>query len=357
MQYSKFIVKNELINKQIIKKYTLLSKTEYPINNPVCIDEHLEWKYLNNPLGLSYGINGYSGDELIARVSNQKKNFIFKNKTFKGSNLCDLLINKKYRKLENFLKLTNQYFIRKEIPESDINIMLPNEISINLYKKILNLNPIGTLELRSIPIINSLVENKLKIKIPSFLISVFDNFLLFIIKILKSISKIRFCKDEVENAEYEEMIKTFYQDNLIQGQRSKEWIKWRYNIKSKVIYTVEFIYFGNQLIGYLAYRSKEKYGFKILMIMEIVLIKNNFFIEATILMKLIYSAIRLNCDFIFSLRSIQKRNPLSNFLFPKIPNFLIPISLDLFVISNIKNSKQILDINNWKINMADLDIF
>ena len=105
---------------------------------------------------------------MIARISYQKKNFFLKNKIIKGANLCDLLIHKNNRKLDNFLKLTNQFFIRKDIPDSNVSIMLPNEISINIYKKILNLNPIGALELRVIPLINSIIHKKLNIKIPNF---------------------------------------------------------------------------------------------------------------------------------------------------------------------------------------------
>ena len=52
-------------------------------------------------------------DNLIARVSYQRKNFIFKNKIIKGANLCDLLINKKNRKLHNFIKLTKPFFVKK----------------------------------------------------------------------------------------------------------------------------------------------------------------------------------------------------------------------------------------------------
>ena len=84
MKKSEFIFINELINSQIIKKYILLSKTEYSKNNPNCLEKkHMKWKYLNNPLGISYGINGYIDDKLFARVSYQKKNFIFK-KDHKG---------------------------------------------------------------------------------------------------------------------------------------------------------------------------------------------------------------------------------------------------------------------------------
>ena len=162
MKKAEFIVFKELINKQIIKKYSLLSQTEYSKKNPISQEKHLRWKYLQNPSGLSYAINGYCEDKLIARISYQKKNFFLKNKIIKGANLCDLLIHKKNRKLDNFLKLTSQFFIRKDIPESNLSIMMPNEISINLYKKVLNINPIGSLELRVIPLINSIIQKKIK---------------------------------------------------------------------------------------------------------------------------------------------------------------------------------------------------
>ena len=159
MKKSEFIFINELIDSQIIKKYILLSETEYSKNNPVAIEKHMKWKYLNNPRGISYSINGYLNDKLFARVSYQKKNFIFKNQIIKGSNLCDLLINKKNRKFDNFLNLTRPFFVNKEIPESNIGIMIPNEVSINFYKKILNLKPVGSLELRLFPIFNSITNN------------------------------------------------------------------------------------------------------------------------------------------------------------------------------------------------------
>ena len=357
MKKSEFIFINELINSQIIKKYTLLSKTEYHKNNPNCLEKHMKWKYLNNPLGISYGINGYLEDNLIARVSYQKKKFIFKNKIIKGANLCDLLINKKNRKLHNFIKLTKPFFVKKDIPESNLAIMLPNEVSINVYKKILNLKPIGSLELRFLPILNSIIQNKLKVKIPALLKSPLDNMFLSIIKFLQVITKISFSRDEVDNKVYEKMIKNFYKDNLIQGERSKKWLNWRYNPQSTIKYFLEYIYLGNKLIGYFVYREAEKYSYKLLMIMEIVITKKNPLIELTILFKLIFLANKLNCDLILTLRSTQKNNPLSNLLFPKIPNFLLPTPLEFFIISKSGLSPQLLDLRNWKINMADFDIF
>ena len=153
------------------------------------------------------------------------------------------------------------------------------------------------------------------------------------------------------------MIRTYYKDNLIQGERSKKWIQWRYSSNSSINYFLEYIFIGDILVGYFAYRKAEKNGYEVLMLMDLVLIKKNFLIELTILFKLISIAFKKKCDLILSLRTIQKNNPLSSLLFPKIPNFLLPIPLELFIISNEESSSQIYDINKWKINMADLDIF
>ena len=105
MNESEFIVIQELINSKIIKKYTLLSQKEYSKKNPISKENHLKWKYLKNPLGFSYGTNAYCKEQLIARISYQKKNFIFKNQIIRGANLCDLLIHKKNRSLDNFFYL------------------------------------------------------------------------------------------------------------------------------------------------------------------------------------------------------------------------------------------------------------
>ena len=98
MKKPNFLIKKEIVDIPIIKRYALLSQSEYSNDNPISLEEHLRWKYLNNPEGLSYGINGYSGDKLVARISYQKKNFIFKDHIINGANLCDLLIDKENRK-------------------------------------------------------------------------------------------------------------------------------------------------------------------------------------------------------------------------------------------------------------------
>tara|TARA_B100001027_G_scaffold201124_1_gene160943 strand:+ start:710 stop:1783 length:1074 start_codon:yes stop_codon:yes gene_type:complete len=357
MKKSEFIIIKELINIPIIKQYALLSQTEYSKKNPVSQEKHLLWKYIDNPEGLSYAINGYCDDKLKARISYQRKTFFFKNNIIKGANLCDLLIHKNNRKLENFFKLTAPFFRKKDIPHSKLSIMLPNEISIDIYKKILNLKPIGTLELRVMPIFNSIKHEKFKINIPRIITSSSYKFLNFILGNIQKIFKINFSKSEVKNQKYEKMIRNYYKDNLIQGERSQKWIRWRYSSKSRINYFLEYIFSGNELIGYIAYREAEKFSLKILVIMEIVIIKKNIFIELIILLKLISLSIKLKCNLILSLRSIQKNNPLSNPLFPRIPNLFLPTPLELFIIVNNDLSPEILDIRNWKINMADLDIF
>lgn len=357
MKNTESIFKNELINTKIIKNYIVLSESEYSQKNPICLEKHLNWKYLNNPYGLSHAINGYLKDKLIGRISYQRKNFIFKNKVIKGANLCDLLVDKNHRNLENFFKLTTPFFTNNEIPGANISIMIPNEISINIYKKLLNLKPVGSLECRFFPIINSIVFNKLGIQIPNFTNKLFQKLLLFINKNLQYIFKITFSNKKVEDEKYQKMIRTYYKDNLIQGERSKRWIEWRYSSQSTINYTLEYIFLNDNLIGYYSYRKAEKYGYNLLIIMEIVIIKKNIFIELSILLNLIYLAHKLNCDFILTLRSTQKNNPLSNFLFPKIPKFLFPTPLEFFVIKNGKTVPQIFDVKNWKINMADFDIF
>ena len=66
---------------------------------------------------------------------------------------------------------------------------------------------------------------------------------------------------------------------------------------------------------------------------------------------------RFNCDLLPTLRSSQKNNPLSNFLFPKIPNYLLPTPIEFFIISKEDLVPEVFDIKKWKINMADFDIF
>ena len=66
---------NELLTNKLLLSYALLSRNEYPPNHSVCCEKHLKWKYLDNPLGPSYGINGYYKNKLEGRISYQKKIF------------------------------------------------------------------------------------------------------------------------------------------------------------------------------------------------------------------------------------------------------------------------------------------
>tara|TARA_Y100000589_G_scaffold278737_1_gene274329 strand:- start:470 stop:673 length:204 start_codon:yes stop_codon:yes gene_type:complete len=64
------------------------------------------------------------------------------------------------------------------------------------------------------------------------------------------------------------------------------------------------------------------------------------------------------CECIINLRTYQKGNSLNNnFIFPKIPHFLLRKPIELFLINKNLLDKEFYKIQNWKINMADLDIF
>tara|TARA_A100001035_G_scaffold249054_1_gene219519 strand:+ start:1862 stop:2938 length:1077 start_codon:yes stop_codon:yes gene_type:complete len=358
MSKKNLFFKTEIITKSIITNYSKLSKNEYKENNPVCSGEHLEWKYMNNPFGFSNGVNGYDEKKLVARVSYQKKKFFFKNKILMGVNLCDLLISKNYRTIENFLKLTDEFFVKKKLPASNFSLMIPNEKSLPLYKTILRITPIGNLEIRFFPVFTSLLNYFLGCKIFAPLNFLIEKLISIFLNFFKYFSKINFSVKKIEKVEYENMINKYYKDELLQGDRSFEWISWRYNKKSKINYSIEYIYFKNNLIGYFAYRKIKKFRINMILLMETVLIKKNFLIEISILLKLIKTIINSNCSFLINIRTRQKNNFLNNrFLFPFIPNYLLPNPLELFMINNSKIDKEALNIKNHKINMADLDIF
>ena len=67
------------------------------------------------------------------------------------------------------------------------------------------------------------------------------------------------------------MIKNYYKDNLIQGERGTEWIHWRYSPQSTIKYFLEYIFLGDQLIGYFVYREAEKHNYKFLMKIKVLL--------------------------------------------------------------------------------------
>lgn len=351
-------IMNELLTNKLILSYAILSRNEYPPNNPVCCEKHLKWKYLDNPLGTSYSINGYYLNKLEGRISYQKKIFLFKNKFYRGANLCDLLIRKELRIFKNFLSLTNQFFISKEIPESDFGIMVPNEISIDLYKNVLKIKPIGKLELRCKPLFFIILKRFLGIKSTKFLDFFNLKFNSVFEKCLNLIFKLKCSPNDIKFEEYSKMINKYYEDELIKGSRTWDWHKWRYNKDSRIKYYVEYIHFRKKLIGYFAYRKIEKSGFNIILIMEIISIKKNFLIDLLILIKLISKAILLKCEFILNLRTWQRNNALNNFfIFPRIPNFLLKKPIELFLINKKELDNEFYQIKNWKINMADLDIF
>ena len=350
--------KIELLNSELLKRYTSIAKTEYSKRTPICSNKYLRWKYLENPLGKSYGVNCYSDNSLVGMVSYQKKQFIVNGEIVNGANLSDLIIKKEERRLDLFLKLTESILIKKNIPGKSLSIMIPNRIAIDLYKNILKLNSIGSLEIRCLPINIQILMKPIRRRKGKRKESIVNKMLGRVADIMQNFSTINFSSYAPNKKEYDVMIDQYYQDNLVQGERSWEWHKWRYSNKSKICYTLQYIYLGNELIGYIAYRKVTKGSLEILMIMEIVLIQNGFFIELAILGKVLRSAFSAQVDLIMDIRTRQKCNPLNNIiLFPRVPSFMIKSPLELFVLSDIELPEECFNIKCWKLNMADGDIF
>ena len=57
MKHINLKIINELLTNKLVLSYASLSEKNIQ-DNPVCCEKHLKWKYLDNPLGPLYGING-----------------------------------------------------------------------------------------------------------------------------------------------------------------------------------------------------------------------------------------------------------------------------------------------------------
>ena len=100
--------------------------------------------------------------------------------------------------------------------------MVPNEISINLYKKLLKLNPIGSFELRFMPIITSILFNKTKLKLLKVITNLNLKILNLVNTFFQNLLNFSFSSKKPNKKDYKIMISKYYTNQVIQGDRS--WI-------------------------------------------------------------------------------------------------------------------------------------
>lgn len=344
----------ERIDKVLISKYYELSKSEYAKDNLVCNEGHLIWKYLNNPAGYSQGIHAYHNNELIGRLAAQKKRCRMYGEPVLASNLTDLLIRKDKRSLKCFLDITKNVFEKYELGEEKFAIMCPNDVSINLYKKVYGLKKEESQEIKVIPINFSGMINDERIKAISKPFSI-----IYFYGLRKVISIIDKCleftlRETCDEQSYKSLLKYYYSNECIEFSRDWDWHQWRFSDESGIKYTKKYLYKGKSLVGVIILREVEYKETKILIVVDLIIQRRNNLAALKLLLTSIKIAYKSDSScVIFIGLGLKKTSLVFYNLMLRVPNILRPFEIEHYAIGLSSETVK----SNWRLTMADYDIF
>lgn len=350
----KVMILVERIDEQIISKYCILSKSEYDDDNLVCIKKHLIWKYLHNPTGYSQGIHAYDNNELVGRLAAQKKKCRMYGKTILTSNLTDLLIHKEKRSLKCFLDITKKVFHKYELGDEKFAIMCPNDVSINLYKKIYGLEKEESQEIKVIPTnISKIFKNKRVKKLSKPINSVYAYCLIRVTSILDKCLKFSL-EETCDEQSYNRLLNYYYRDECIEFSRDWDWHQWRFSDDSGIRYKKKYVFKGKKLVGAIVLREVEYNKTKVLIIVDLIIQEKNDLAALKLLLTTIKIASEKDASsIIFIGLGLKRISRLFNRLMLRVPNILRPFEIEHYAIGLPERAEK----NNWRVTMADYDIF
>lgn len=349
----------EELNEKRLEQYAALSRTEYQ-DAPVCSRAHLEWKYLHNPFGRSCGINHYRDGKLVGRISYQQRDFLVDGRRVRGANLVDLLVHPDYRNLGIFLQLAAMPFGGRGIPGIAFGIMLPNPVSLPLYRGLLRLRPIGRLPVSAYPI----RFPKLAARALGWSAYPFSAIMEAIYPRAPAGRSLgmRFSTDPPQPADYDAMLGRWAPGRRVWGDRSWSWHRWRFFEDPARRYVVTYHYRGDTLMGYTACRLQTTEGLNAYFVVDVLTTLDQPKLLRAVQQRIIAEATAQSADLAMVIATDLEEpgRSLTRFPFLRVPERVLPTAVELFVLDyHLTAADQTIlqDIRNWHVTLADFDIF
>ena len=122
----------ERFGEEHIEPYVRLSRAEYGDHAAVSQENHLRWKFMENPQGPSVGIHLYKDEQLVGRLVAMPRDFLYRGRTYKAAYMADLVVEREYRGMLPLLQLMQGL---KQLSGFDFIAVTPNPAGAEVWEK------------------------------------------------------------------------------------------------------------------------------------------------------------------------------------------------------------------------------
>lgn len=337
-----------------IDKLIQLAKTYYK-DGDIVNEEYLTWQYLSNPYGKPFLFTAKENEtaELAGQYLVIPLKYMIKGKDVLGTLSLNTLTHPKYQGRGLFKKMATETYNACTDNNVNFTIGFPNPQSYPGFVKRLEFKHLGDIPLLIKPlsfvnIIFSYFRKNKKKHAGEIPINLIDH---------PNIKELNPLKDESNYKEFWESICKQYN---LSTNKDLSFLKWRYYDIPTRNYKVLVYRNENKIEGLIILRSENVWGFRVGLIMDILVKNNDPAIGKSFLShaRKIFKASKI--DFIAALHSdtneysLLKRNG-----FYSLPQKVLPQKIHFIVRLNkqFDGSEVLFDLQNWKLTFGDYDVF
>ncbi|MGB9031957.1 MAG: hypothetical protein WCC27_17675 [Acidobacteriaceae bacterium] len=259
----------ERFGEEHIEPYVRLSRAEYGDHAAVSHENHLRWKFMENPQGPSVGIHLYRGGELVGRMVALARQFLHRDRVYTAAHIVDFLVHPDERGMPALLQLVRGL---KQLSGFDfLLIMAPNPAGAAVWEKFVKMRGHFDLDAAVVPLRPAAVlqsTGKLRTgKLGAVLDCPWRLLAASATRVVGSLSRIRVEPDWPKPDELDRLLSADWGDRVI-GNRSAEFLNWRYRRSPMFRYKVSFLRKKEELLGYFVTRRTVYNGLDCLFVVD-----------------------------------------------------------------------------------------
>jgi len=256
-------------SEKLLDLYSELSKAEYGNDAPDSDSRYLRWKVLANPQGPSYAVSVFRGESLIGRITIQRRTVWHEGESFQGGNVVDLLIAPDHRGIRSFLSLMSPL---RTSPGFDFLYCTPNHRSLPLYRSLLRWpEPLQLDAFACIIDLRAVAQKRLG-RIPglvAFPLSAAWSGALELQRFTAHESSLEYDARIPSTAELKSLVSDVVPRSGTIGDRSPQFLRWRFSDAPHTRYELEFVYRAGTLAAYSVTRRMSYLGYEVLFLMDL----------------------------------------------------------------------------------------
>jgi hypothetical protein len=253
----------ERFGEEHIEPYVRLSRAEYGDHAAVSQENHLRWKFMENPQGPSVGIHLYRAAQLVGRLVAMPRDFLYRGRTYKAAYMADLVVEREHRGMLPLLQLMQGL---KQLSGFDFIAVTPNPAGAEVWEKFAKMPAHFDLGVAALPLCPARVADtsgKLKIGRLAPLVDWPVNSLIRWCGGLGSL----FVDGELEAhwpdaVELDSLFATVEGEDMATGRRDSAFLEWRFRRSPVFRYSTLFLRDRGKLAGYVVTRQSEYGGYR-----------------------------------------------------------------------------------------------